>query len=81
MLDILAARETEVKVHTLGNTVSELKGIKTLDTFRDTVAKEEVESLGDKQVKVNAKALDYQMGVRQAKVKVEKVGDTSQRPD
>ena len=81
MLDILAARETEVKVHTLVNTVSELKGIKTLDTFRDTVAKKEVESLGDKQVKVNAKALDYQMGVRQAKVKVEKVGDTSQRPD
>ena len=81
MLDILAAREREVKVHTLGNTVSELKGIKTLDTFRDTVAKEEVESLGDKQVKVNAKALDYQMGDRQAKVKVEKVGDTSQRPD
>ena len=81
MLDILAAREAEVKVHTLGNTVSELKGIKTLDTFRDTVAKEEVESLGDKQVKVNAKALDYQMGDRQAKVKVEKVGDTSQRPD
>ena len=61
MLDILAARETEVKVHTLSNTVSELKG--------------------DKQVKVNAKALDYQMGDRQAKVKVEKVGDTSQRPD
>ena len=61
--------------------MSELKGIKTLDTFRDTVAKKEVESLGDKQVKVNAKALDYQMSVRQAKVKVEKVGDTSQRPD
>ena len=81
VLDTLAARETEVKVDTLGNTVSELKGIETLDTLSDTVAENEVESLGNKQVKVNAKALDYQMGVRQAKVKVEKVGDTSQRPD
>ena len=45
----------------------------------DTVADNEVESLGDKQVEVNAKALDYQMADRQAEVKVEKLGDTSQR--
>ena len=44
----LAARETEVKVHTLGNTVSELNGIETLDTLSDTVADNEVKSLGDK---------------------------------
>ena len=81
MLARLAARETEVKVHTLGNTVSELNGIETLDTLSDTVADNEVKSLGDKQVKVNAKALDYQMVDRPAKVKVEKVGDTSQQQD
>ena len=80
-LDTLAARETEVKVHILGNTVSELKGIETLDTLSDTVADNEVKSLGGKQVKVNAKALDYQMVDRPAKVTVEKVGDTSQRRD
>ena len=66
VLDTLVAREREVKVHTLGNTVSELKGIETLNTFSDTVAENEVESLGNKQVKVNAKALDYQMADRQA---------------
>ena len=66
VLDTLAARETEVKVHTLGNTVSELKGIETLNTFSDTVAENEVESLGNKQVKVNANVLDYQMADRQA---------------
>ena len=66
VLDTLAARETEVKVHTLGNTVSELKGIETLNTLSDTVAENEVESLGNKQVKVNANALDYQMADRQA---------------
>ena len=66
VLDTLASRETEVKVHTLGNTVSELKGIKTLDTLSYTVAENEVESLANKQVKVNAKALDYQMADRQA---------------
>ena len=66
VLDTLAAREREVKVHTLGNTVSELKGIETLDTLSYTVAENEVESLGNKQVKVNAKALDYQMADRQA---------------
>ena len=50
VLDTLAARETEVKVHILGNTVSELKGIETLDTLSDTVAENEIESLGDKQL-------------------------------
>ena len=48
VLDTLASRETEVKVHPLGNTVSELKGIKTLDTLSYTVAENEVESLGNK---------------------------------
>ena len=65
VLDTLAARETEVKVHILGNTVYELKSIETLDTLSDTVAENEIESLGNKQVKVNVKALDYQMADRQ----------------
>ena len=65
VLDTLAARETEVKVHILGNTVYELKSIETLDTLSDTVAENEIESLGNKQVKVNTKALDYQMADRQ----------------
>ena len=65
VLDTLAARETDVKVHTLGNTVYGLKSIETLDTLSDTVAENEIESLGNKQVKVNAKALDYQMADRQ----------------
>ena len=65
VLDTLAARETEVKVHILGNTVYELKSIETLDTLSDTVAENEIESLGNKQVKVNAKALDYQMADKQ----------------
>jgi len=33
MLDTLAAREKEVKVHTVGDTLCELKGMKTLDTL------------------------------------------------
>ena len=65
VLDTLAARETDVKVHTLGNTVYGLKSIETLDTLSDTVAENEIESLGIKQVKVNAKALHYQMADRQ----------------
>ena len=44
---------------------NELKSIETLDTLSDTVAENEIESLGNKQVKVNAKALDYQMADRQ----------------
>ena len=79
VLDTLAARETQVKVHTFENTVSELKGIETLHLLSDTVAENEVDLLGDKKVDVNAKALDYQMGDRQAEVKVEKLCDTSER--
>ena len=79
VFDTLAARETEVMIHTLRNTVSELKGIETLDTLSDTVAEKAVESLGNKQVEVNAKALHYHMADRQAEVKVDKLGDTSQR--
>ena len=55
MLNTLAAKETEVKVHTL----SELRGMEMLDTSSDKVTVNEVESLGDKQVKVNAKSLYY----------------------
>ena len=39
----------------------------------------EVETLSDTQVEVNAKALDYQMADRQAEIRVEKLGETSQR--
>ena len=35
--DKLTARETEVKVHTLGDRPSELRGIETLDKLCDTV--------------------------------------------
>ena len=54
VLDELSDREKKVKVHTL----SELKGMEMLDTFNDKIAGNEVESLGDTQVEVNAKALD-----------------------
>jgi len=79
VLDKLADRETEVKVHTLGDTLSEQKGMETLHTLKDTVAENEFESLGDTQFEVSAKALDYQMVARKEEVKVEKLGDTSQR--
>jgi len=69
VLDTLASRETEVKVHTLCDTLSELKGMETLHTFTVTVAKNDV----------NAKALHYQMAARQTEVKIEKLGETSQR--
>jgi len=69
VLDTLADRETEVKVHTLCDTLSELKGMETLHTFTVTAAKNDV----------NAKALHYQMVARQAEVKIEKLGETSQR--
>ena len=42
-------------------------------------AENEVESLSDTQVEENSKALEYGITNRQAKVKVKKVGDTSQR--
>ena len=61
VLDALAAREKAVNGHRLGDPLSKLKGIETLDTLCDTVAENELESLGDKQVEVNAKALDYQI--------------------
>ena len=38
--------------------LSELKGIETFNTLCDTVAGKEVQSLGDTQVEVNAKAPD-----------------------
>ena len=38
LLDTLADRETDVKVHTHGNTLSELKSLETLHTLKDTVA-------------------------------------------
>ena len=38
VVDTLAARETEVKVRTLGNTLSELKSMKMLETLSKTVA-------------------------------------------
>ena len=40
-------------------TLFELKSIKMLHTLSDTVAINEVYSLGEKQVKVSAKELDY----------------------
>ena len=79
VLDTLAAKETEVKIHTRGDTLSKLKNIETFDTLSHPVAENEVESLGDTQIEVNAKALDYQMPDREAEVKVDKLGDTSQR--
>ena len=42
-------------------------------------AENKVESLGDTQVEESSKALDYEMHDRQAEVKVEKLGYTSQR--
>lgn len=64
MLDTLAAREKEVEVHTLGDRVSEIRGIKMLDTLSDRVAVNKVESLGETQVKVIVNALDYEMADR-----------------
>jgi len=74
VLDTLTDRETEVKVHTFGETLSELKGRETIHILSDTVGENEVESFGDTQVKVNTKALDYRMAYRQDAVKVEKLG-------
>lgn len=53
--------------------------MQTFDTLSDTVAENEVDSLGDTQIEVNAKALDYQMADRQADGKVDKLGDIRQR--
>ena len=46
-------RSTHLATH-----LSELKGIETFNTLCDTVAGKEVQSLGDTQVEVNAKAPD-----------------------
>lgn len=53
-----AARETAIKVHTFGDTLSELNGMETFDTLSDKVAENEVES----KVEVNTKALDLPNG-------------------
>ena len=50
VLDTLADRETEVKVHTFGDTLSELKSMETIQTLSDTVPENEVESLAEVQV-------------------------------
>jgi len=50
-----------------------------LDKLSDTVAVNEVESLCGTQANVNAKALDYQMADKKAEVKLDTLGDTSQR--
>ena len=47
VLERLAAKETEVKIQTLGYTLSELKGMEALHTLSDTVAANKVESPGD----------------------------------
>ena len=56
----------------------ELKGWKC-STHERQVAVIEVKSFRDTQAKVNANALDYQMADRKAEVKMNKLGDTSQR--
>ena len=71
--------KSEVEVHSLGDTLSELKGMQTLHTLTVTVAEIEVELLGDTQLEVNTKALGYRITDREAEGKVEKLGDTSQR--
>ena len=38
VLDTLAARETEVKAHTLGDKLSEVRGTESLPTFIDSAA-------------------------------------------
>ena len=79
VLATLVAKETEVKDHTLGYTLSELKGMKMLETLSDKVALNVFESLGDTEVKVNTKTLVYQVSDREAEVKVDKLGETRQQ--
>ena len=78
VLDISADRKSEVGVHSLGDTLSELKGMQTLHTLSVTVAEDEVELLGDTQLEVNTKALGYRITDRKAEVQVKKLGDSSQ---
>ena len=66
-------------IETLSDTVGGLKSMETLHTLKDTVAENEIQSLGDTQLEENLKALHYQIIARQAEVKCEKLGDTSQR--
>lgn len=51
--------------------------MKTIHTLKDAVAKNQVESLSDTDVKVNDKALDCQIAVSEAEVKDKKLCDTS----
>ena len=53
--------------------------MEAINTFNNAAAENNIESLGDKQVEVNFKALDYQMADRQREVKVWKPSYTSQR--
>ena len=64
VLDTLAATETDIKVHTLGDTLSELNGMETFHTLSYTVAENEVKSLCNTQVEVDTKAVDYPMASR-----------------
>ena len=77
----LAGRLQVVEEDKVGNTPAKLewKAVQTFDTLSDTVAENEVDSLGDTQMEVNGKALDYQMADWQADGKVDKLGDISQR--
>ena len=77
VLETLAAIETDVKVHTLGDTLPELKVMQRLHALNDTVAENDGVSLGDTQVEINAKALDYEMTNKEEEVKLEIFGDTS----
>ena len=79
VLETPAAKETEVKVHTLGDTLPELKDMQRLHAVNDTVAENDGVSLGDTQVEINAKALDYEMTNKEEEVKLEIIGDTRQR--
>ena len=54
--------------------------METFNTFSNLAAEKKVESFSDTEVKVNFKALNYQMvEKRQRKVKVGKPGYSSQR--
>ena len=79
VLETLAAKETEVKVHTLGDTLPELKVMQRLHPLNDTIAENDGVSLADTQVEINAKALDYEMTNKEEEVKLEIFGDTRQR--
>ena len=59
--------------------MSEQKGMETFNTFINLAAEKKVESFSDTEVKVNFKALNFQMVDRQKEVKVGKPGYSSQR--